>query len=121
MGGSSGKSSKKAAEPATPSVATNPNYIPMQQPQPFAPGMQQMLAQQLAQGYGSPGLLGSGAQDFNGLLTSIYSPQAIAADPIGVAQSIATATKAAKPASSQAQSAPPNEGLRGGRNMGGQR
>jgi hypothetical protein len=122
MGGSSGKSSNKQAEQvATPSIATNPNYIPMQQPQPFAPGMQQMLANQLAQGYGSPGLLGSSAQDFNGLLTSIYSPQAIAADPIGVAQSIATATKAAKPSLAQAQSAPPNEGLRGGSNMGGQR
>jgi hypothetical protein len=91
MDGGSGKS-KKAATPAAPSVATNPNYIPMQQPQPFAPGMQQALAGQLAQGYSSPGLLGSSAQDFNGLLTSIYSPQAMAADPIGVAQSIATAT-----------------------------
>jgi len=119
MGGSSGKKSSAAATPAAPSVATNPNYIPMQQPQPFAPGMQQALASQLAAGYGQGGLLGT--NDYMGLLNNVYSPQAIAADPIGVAQSIATATKAAKPASTQAQSAPPNEGLRGGRTMGGQR
>ena len=101
MGGSSGKSSKKAAEPAAPSVATNPNYIAMQQPQPFAPGMQDMLANQLGAGFGSPaGLLGSSsATDFNGLLNSIYNPAtpAQAADPIGAA--IAAAKKpAAKPA-----------------------
>lgn len=99
MGGGSGKS-KKQAEPEVPSVESNPNYIPMQQPQPFAPGMQQALASQLAQGYGSPGLLGSSAQDFTGLLNTIYSPQAIAADPIGVAQQVAaaTSTPAAAPA-----------------------
>lgn len=100
MGGGSGKSSnKKTAEPAAPSVATNPNYIAMQQPQPFAPGMQDMLASQLASGYGSPaGLLGSSsATDFNGLLNSIYNPQsaAQAADPIGAA---IAAAKTPKPA-----------------------
>jgi hypothetical protein len=119
MPGGNDKKKSSSSAPAAPSVATNPNYIPMQQPQPFAPGMQQALASQLAAGYGQGGLLGT--NDYMGLLSNIYSPQAIAADPIGVAQSIATATKAAKPASSQAQSAPPNEGLRGGRNMGGQR
>jgi len=125
MGGSSGKKSSAAATPAAPSVATNPNYIPMQQPQPFAPGMQQALASQLQAGYGQPaGLLGPATtqQDFSGLLTSIYSPQAIAADPIGVAQSIAAATKQQqKPVNQMPQPSQANEGLRGGRNMGGQR
>ena len=94
MGGSSSKDKKKPAEPAAPTVATNPNYIPMQQPQPFAPGMQEALASQLAAGYGQGGLLGT--NDYTGLLNSIYSPQAVAADPIGVAQSVAAATSAPK-------------------------
>ncbi len=120
MGGSSGKSSKKQAAPAEPTVATNPNYIPMQQPQPFAPGMKEALASQLAAGYGQGGLLGT--NDYTGLLNSIYSPQAIAADPIGVAQQVAAATKTAKASPVQpATSTAVNEGLRGGRNMGGQR
>lgn len=101
MGGSSGKSDKKSADPAAPSAATNPNFIPMQQPAPFAPGMQNMLASQLAAGYGSPsGLLGSGStQDFNGLLNSIYNPQtpAQAADPIGAAIAAAKPAKTPKP------------------------
>lgn len=96
MGGSSGKK-KKSDEPETPTVESNPNYIPMQQPQPFAPGMQQALASQLSQGYGRGGLLGT--SDYTGLLNTIYSPQAIAADPIGVAQQVAAATsKPAAPA-----------------------
>ncbi len=74
MGGSNGKK-KKSSEPAAQTVASNPNYIPMQQPQPFAPGMQQALASQLSQGFGG-GLL-QGQNDYMGLLNSIYSPQAI--------------------------------------------
>jgi len=95
MGGGSGKSSsKKSSAPAEVTVADNPNYIPMQQPQAFAPGMKEALASQLAAGYGQGGLLGT--NDYTGLLNSIYSPQAIAADPIGVAQQVAAATTPAK-------------------------
>lgn len=97
MGGSSGKSDKKSKEPEAATVASNPNYIPMQQPAAFAPGMQGMLANQLAAGFGSPGLLGSSAGDFNGLLNSIYNPATPqeAADPIGAA---ITAAKTQQPA-----------------------
>lgn len=87
-GGSSKK--KKSSDQAATTVESNPNYIPMQQPQPFAPGMQEALASQLSQGYGRGGLLGT--SDYTGLLNTIYSPEAIAADPIGVAQQVAAAT-----------------------------
>lgn len=99
---------KKTAEPAAPSVATNPNFTPMQQPAAFAPGMQNMLASQLSAGYGAPaGLLGSSStQDFNGLLNSIYNPQnaAQAADPIGAA--LATANKPGQIAAAKAAADP---------------
>ena len=91
MPGDNDKKSKKSDKAVEVTVASNPNYIPMQQPQPFAPGMKEALASQLAAGYGRGGLLGT--SDYTGLLNNIYSPQAIAADPIGVAQQVAAATQ----------------------------
>lgn len=108
MGGSSGKK-KKSDEPETPSVASNPNYIPMQQPQPFAPGMQEALASQLSAGYGRGGLLGT--NDYTGLLNTIYSPQAIAADPIGVAQQAAAVSQQQKLAEVNKSLAPKNTNI----------
>ncbi len=116
MGGGSGKSSNnKQSTPATPTVATNPNYIPMQQPQAFAPGMKEALAQQLAAGYGQGGLLGT--QNYTGLLDGIYSQQALAADPIGVAQQIAAASapQQSSPVSGRNISTPEDRGNYTGR------
>lgn len=65
MGGSSKKST-------TDSKATTPTpQQPMMTVQPFAPGMQQALADQLAMGYGQQ------PADLMGYLSSIYKPMTI--------------------------------------------
>lgn len=81
MGGSSGGSKKddKPKEAAKQDYTQGPS---MQTTQPFAPGMQEMLAQQLSAGYGAP------VESNMGLLDNIYSPmqQALLQEPISVTQ-----------------------------------
>lgn len=78
-GGSDKKKSDKPKEPAKQDYMQGPT---MQVTQPFAPGMQEMLAQQLSTGYGAP------VASNMGLLDNIYSPmqQALLQEPISVTQ-----------------------------------
>lgn len=81
MGGSSGggKKDDKPKEAAKQNYTQGPT---MQTTQPFAPGMQQLLAQQLSAGYGAP------VSSNMGLLDNIYDPmtQAVYQEPISVTQ-----------------------------------
>ena len=68
MSGGGGSSSKKKTTTAAPTASP---LIPAAQTyQPFMPGFENMLAQQLSAGYGG----GGGAPDFMSMLTNMYKP-----------------------------------------------
>ena len=72
MGGNSGSKKKKedTASPTTPYA----NAPTSQTFQPHLPGMQGLVASQLAQGFGSGG---SGAPDFESMLANMYQPMSV--------------------------------------------
>lgn len=68
----SGSSKKKAASSGNATAGASSKSMPMQTVQPFMPGMEQMLAQQLAAGFGGT------PQSYTSAFSEFYAPTEVA-------------------------------------------